>query len=53
MDAAAFSIGVCAKGAVRTLKTTPLISMAESIEAMRRAQRLSYAPPTQVPAGIG
>lgn len=52
VDAAAFSIGVSAKGAVRTFKTTPLLTMEESVEAMRRAQRLAYAPPTATPAGV-
>ncbi|HWW09088.1 MAG TPA: GYD domain-containing protein [Candidatus Acidoferrales bacterium] len=50
--AAAFSIGVTSKGAVRALKTTPLLSMDQSVEAMGRAQRLAYTPPTKSPAAV-
>ena len=52
VDAVAFSIGVSAKGAVKAIKTTPLITMEQGIEAMGRAQRLSYVPPTKVPSGV-
>jgi len=52
VDAAAFSIGVTSKGAVKALKTTPLISMEQSVEAMGRAQRLAYAPPGRTPSGV-
>ncbi len=45
VDAAAFSIGVSSKGFVRAFKTTPLLSMDDSLEAMRKAQKLSYAAP--------
>jgi uncharacterized protein with GYD domain len=51
VDAAAFSVGVTAKGACKAFKTTPLLTMEQGVEAMRRAQRLSYAPPTREPAG--
>ena len=43
--AAAFSIGVTAKGAIKNFKTTPLLSVEQGVEAMGRAQRLQYAPP--------
>ena len=37
-DAAAFAMAVAASGAVKTIKTTPLLSMDEAIEAKRKAQ---------------
>ena len=37
-DAAAFAMAVAASGAVKTIKTTPLLSVEEGIEAMRKAQ---------------
>jgi len=50
--AAAFSIGVTAKGAVKAIKTTPLISMDQSVEAMGKAQRMAYTPPGRTPSGV-
>lgn len=44
-DAAAFSISVAAKGAVKGLKTTPLLTMAEAVEAQKKAGGSTYAPP--------
>jgi uncharacterized protein with GYD domain len=37
-DAAAFAMAVAADGAVKTIKTTPLLSREEGMEAMRKAQ---------------
>ncbi|MGH7265572.1 MAG: GYD domain-containing protein [Candidatus Rokuibacteriota bacterium] len=45
VSAAAFSMAVSAGGAVRTLKTTPLMTMEESVEAMKRAGQAPYKPP--------
>jgi uncharacterized protein with GYD domain len=45
-DAAAFSVGVTARGAVKAFKTTPLLDMEEGVEAMRKAQKLDYRPPS-------
>jgi uncharacterized protein with GYD domain len=42
--AAAFSIAATAGGAVKALKTTPLITTQEGIEAMRKAAGSSYKP---------
>jgi uncharacterized protein with GYD domain len=44
-DAAAFAMAVAASGAVKTIKTTPLLSMDEGIEAMRKAQGAGYRRP--------
>ncbi len=44
-DAAAFAMAVAASGAVKTIKTTPLLSMDERIEAMRKAQGTGYRRP--------
>ncbi len=45
VDMAAFSVGVSSTGSVKALKTTPLLSMEESVTMMKQAQRLSYTPP--------
>jgi uncharacterized protein with GYD domain len=47
VSAAAFSMAVSSGGAVRTLKTTPLLTMEESVDAMKRAAqaRSHYKPP--------
>jgi uncharacterized protein with GYD domain len=45
VSAAAFSISVAAKGAVTALHTTPLMSMAEGVKAMKKASGSSYKPP--------
>lgn len=44
-SAAGFSISVAAKGAVKALKTTPLLTMAEAVEAQKKAGGSAYAPP--------
>lgn len=44
-DAAAFSMAVAAAGAVKAFKTTPLLSVEEGVEAMRKAQVAGYRPP--------
>jgi hypothetical protein len=45
-DAAAFSMAVAAAGAVKAFKTTPLLSVEEGVEAMRKAQGAGYRPPS-------
>lgn len=45
VDAVAVVLGAFAAGALRSLKTTPLMSMAEGQEAMRKAQDFRYTPP--------
>ena len=47
VSAAAFSIAVSAGGAVRAVKTTPLISVEEGVNAMRRAGDVGYKPPAE------
>ena len=42
---AALSMAVGASGALKALKTTVLISMASSMEAMKKAGRIGYQPP--------
>ncbi len=44
-DAAAFSMAVAAGGAVKAFKTTPLLSVEEGVEAMRKAQAAGYRRP--------
>jgi uncharacterized protein with GYD domain len=47
VSAAAFSIAVSAGGAVRAAKTTPLMSVEEGMDAMRRAGDVGYQPPSE------
>lgn len=42
---AAFSMAASAGGAVKAVKTTPLMTMEEEIEAMRKAGETCYQPP--------
>jgi len=42
---AAFALAVAAGGAVTALKTTPLLTIEEGIEAMRKASGTGYRPP--------
>ena len=44
-DAAAFAMAVYAGGAVKAFKTTPLLSVEEGVEAMRKAQGAGYRRP--------
>ena len=44
-DAAAFAMAVAAGGGAKTIKTTPLLSIEEGIEAMRKAQGAGYRRP--------
>jgi uncharacterized protein with GYD domain len=46
VSAAAFSIAVSAGGAIKAAKTTPLLSVDEGVQAMRKAGESSYRPPS-------
>jgi uncharacterized protein with GYD domain len=43
--AAAFSMAVAAGGACKSVKTTPLLSTEEGIEAAKKAAKAGYTPP--------
>jgi uncharacterized protein with GYD domain len=45
VSAAAFSIAASAGGAVRSIKTTPLMTTREAMRAMRAAKRAGYRAP--------
>lgn len=45
VSAAAFSIAASAGGAVKAIKTTPLMTMDEGVAAMRKAVGAGYRPP--------
>ena len=45
VSAAAFSLAASAGGAVKTIKTTPLMTADEAVEAMRKAGGVGYRPP--------
>lgn len=47
VSAAAFSIAVSAGGAIRAAKTTPLITVEEGMDAMRKAGEVGYKHPVQ------
>jgi uncharacterized protein with GYD domain len=42
---AAFALAAAAGGAVKAMKTTPLMTIEEGIEAMRKASGTGYRPP--------
>jgi uncharacterized protein with GYD domain len=46
VSAAAFSIAVAAGGAVRLFRTRPLLTIAEGVQAMRKASESDYEPPS-------
>ena len=45
VSAAALSMAVSAGGAVKAVKTTPLMTFEDGIDAMRRAKQAEYVPP--------
>jgi uncharacterized protein with GYD domain len=45
ISAATFSMAISSAGAVKSFKTTPLMTMEEGIEAMRRVPGLKYLSP--------
>jgi uncharacterized protein with GYD domain len=47
VEAAAFSLAAAAGGAIRNIKTTPLLTTAEGIEAMKKAGKSGYKAPTK------
>jgi uncharacterized protein with GYD domain len=44
VSAAAFSMAVAAGGACRAVRTTPLLSSSEGLEAMKKAATCGYKP---------
>ena len=50
-SAAAFSMAVSAGGAVKAVKTTPLMTFEEGIAAMGKAGESGYKPPTAESVG--
>lgn len=46
VEAAAFSLAAAAGGAVKTIKTTPLMTAAEGIEALKKAAKSGYKVPS-------
>ncbi|MGO9012786.1 MAG: GYD domain-containing protein [Bryobacteraceae bacterium] len=46
ISAAAFAVAVAAGGACKNVKTTPLLSIADGLEAMKRAGTSGYKPVT-------
>jgi uncharacterized protein with GYD domain len=47
VSAAAFSMAVAAGGACRAVRTTPLLSSSEGLEAMKKAATCGYKPIAQ------
>jgi hypothetical protein len=44
---AAFALAAAAGGALKAVKTTPLMTIEEGIEAMRKASGTGYRPPVR------
>jgi len=47
VEAAAISLAVAAGGAFKSMKTTPLMSIAEGMEAMKKAAKSGYKAPAR------
>ena len=47
VEAAAFSLAASAGGAIRSIKTTPLLTTAEGIAAMKKAATSGYKAPAR------
>lgn len=45
VSAAAFSLAVAAAGACKAFKTTPLLTTADGLKAMKKASSAGYEPP--------
>jgi uncharacterized protein with GYD domain len=45
VEAGALAIAVAASGGLKAMKTTPLMGMAESVEAIKKAGATGYKPP--------
>jgi uncharacterized protein with GYD domain len=50
---AAISMAISAGGAVKAIKTTPLMTWEEGVEAMREAAQAAYQPPIGVFHRVG
>ncbi len=46
VSAAAFAVAAAAGGAVKSVKTTPLMTVQEGMEALRKAGGAGYRPPS-------
>src|SRR5437773_175926 len=51
VSAAAFSMAVAGGGAVKAIRTRPLMTIAEGLQAMRKAGSAGYAPPARTEIG--
>ena len=51
--AAAISMAISAGGAVKAIKTTPLMTWEEGVEAMREAAQAAYQPPIGIFRRVG
>jgi len=49
VSAAAISMALMAGGALKAVKTTPLMKMEEWLEAMEKASTVAYSPPDSSP----
>jgi uncharacterized protein with GYD domain len=47
VEAAAFSLASAASGAIRNVKTTPLMTTTEGIEALKKAAKCGYKAPAR------
>jgi uncharacterized protein with GYD domain len=53
VQAAAISMAISAGGGVKAIKTTPLMTWEQGVEAMRTAARAAYQPPIGVFHRVG
>ena len=49
VSVAALSMAMMAGGGIRKIKTTPMVSWEEGVEAMKKAKAAAYKPPEENP----
>jgi uncharacterized protein with GYD domain len=52
VNVAAVALAASASGALKSIKTTPLMTVEEGMEAMAKASEAGYQPPTKKPAYV-
>ena len=47
ISAASLSMALMASGVFKTIKTTPLMTWEDGVEAMKKAKKVAYNPPSE------
>lgn len=49
INAAALSMALLVSGVFKTIKTTPLMTWKDGVEAIKKAKKIAYQPPSEEP----